>query len=295
MSEQFYKRLTLLSRLFGPWVFALGSRLVAAGYFLFFPGRVAVGMRFYAALYPERGRLYHLLCTWRQFQNFTSVFLDRFLLQADHDIPYTFQGREHLLRALKQKTGGIILMTHMGNWEIAAHLLRRSIPQLRLMLYMGQQAKDQIERLQKKDLQANGIRIVAVDSDGGSPFDLVEGAAFLKSGGFVSMTGDRLWRREQRAVAVRLLERKAYLPEAPHVLALISNAPLYIFFAAGTGPRRYHFSLSAPIHVRAAARSGRRPAIERSAQRYADLIEQQLRRYPFEWYHFEPFLGPEVP
>ena len=294
MREKFYRYLTILAGILGPWALGLGARLVAAGYFLFFPARAAVGMRFYAALYPGRGRLYHLVCTWRQFHNFTSVFMDRFLLQSDHEIRYTFQGREHLLRALQQKRGGIILMSHMGNWEIAAHLLRRSIPQLRLMLYMGQRAKDEIERLQKEDLQANGIRIVAVDRDGGSPFDLVEGAAFLKSGGFVSMTGDRMWRREQRAVPVQLFGRRAHLPEAPHVLALISGTPLYIFFAAGTGPGQYHFSLSAPIHVHATARADRQAAIERSAQRYADLIERQLHQNPFEWYHFETFLGPPL-
>ncbi len=294
MREKFYKALTLASKLFGTWVFVLISRAIAAGYFLFCPGRVAACARFYRALFPDRGRVCHLWCTFRQFQNFTSVFLDRYLLQDGADIRYSFEGREHLLRAMRENRGGILLMSHMGNWEVAAHLLQKSLPDLRLMLYMGQRARDEIERLQKRDLKSSGIRIIAVDQEGGSPFDLLEGVTFLRSGGFISMAGDRVWRSDQRVVPVRMLGQQVHLPEAPHVLALVAGVPLFVFFAAVKGRRTYHFSLSPPIYVQARNREGRRPAISRSAQAYADLIERQVRRTPFEWYHFEPFLGPKI-
>jgi predicted LPLAT superfamily acyltransferase len=45
------------------------------------------------------------------------------------------------------------------------------------------------------------------------------------------------------------------------------------------------------MHVRAASRSDRREAVRRSAQRYADILEQQLRQHPLQWWHFEAFLG----
>lgn len=290
MRRLFYTGLTFLSNILGPWVFVLISRGVAAGYFLFFPARVRVGVRFYRALFPDRGRFFHWVCTWRQFQNFTSVFMDRFLLQTGRDIQYTFEGREYLLEALSRNTGGIILMSHIGNWEIAARLLRRSIPDLPLMLFMGQRAKDEIERLQKKDLKASGIRVLAVDQAAGAPFSLVEGLSFLKTGGFVSLAGDVIWDRNQRTLLVSFLGHHARLPETAHALALVSGAPLFIFFASKKGRGRYHFKISEPIDVRAGSRSRRRQAIERSAQAYAELMAAHLRRFPYEWYHFEPFL-----
>jgi predicted LPLAT superfamily acyltransferase len=158
------------------------------------------------------------------------------------------------------------------------------------MLYMGRRAQEQIERLQKEDLAASGIRIMAADPDSGSAFDLVEGAAFLKSGGFVSMAGDIVWRAEQQAVSVRFLNHTARLPEAPFMLALVSRAPLYIFFATQRGKRRYHFSVSGPVAVTAPSRAQRREAVSRAAQTYADHLEVQVRRNPLEWYHFGPFL-----
>jgi predicted LPLAT superfamily acyltransferase len=294
MRHHFYKILTILSKRFGPWLFALVSRGIAAGYFIFFPKRSAASARFYRVLFPQRTRAYAWWCAWRQFQNFTTVFLDRYLLPDPGAIQFTFEGREHLLAAVAEGRGGILLMSHMGNWEAGARLLRRSIPDLRLMLYMGRRAQEQIERLQKEDLAASGIRILAADEAGGSAFDLVEGAAFLKSGGFVSMAGDIVWRPDRQGLSVRFLDHAARLPEAPFMLALVSRAPLYIFFATRRGPRQYHFSVTGPVAVTAASRDLRRVAVQQAAQTYAAHLEAQVRRNPLEWYHFEPFLGPPV-
>ena len=46
------------------------------------------------------------------------------MLRNLDDITYMPNGRENLLEAKKNKTGGIILMSHMGNWEIATHVLK---------------------------------------------------------------------------------------------------------------------------------------------------------------------------
>lgn len=291
MRERFYRLLTFASRIFGKWLFSWSARVVAAGYFILFPARAVNSVRFYRALFPGRRRLFHWLCAWRQFQGFTSVFLDRYLLQDPAGISFTFEGREYLYQALCEGRGGILLMSHIGNWEAAARLLRRSIPDLRLMLYMGQRARDQIERLQKADLTASGIRILVADQGGASPLDLVEGIGFIKSGGFVSMAGDVIWHPQQRTLEACMLGHAVRLPEAPFMLALVSGAPLYIAFAGKTGPHRYHFSLASPILVQADHRDQRRTAMTHAAQAYVDHIEHQLRRSPYEWYHFEPFLG----
>ncbi|MDL2274804.1 lysophospholipid acyltransferase family protein [Desulfosarcina sp. OttesenSCG-928-G10] len=290
MQHFFYCCLVCVADLFGPWFFALVSRGIAAGYFLLFPVRVRTSVRFYQALFPRCSRFYHLYCTFLQFQNFTSVFLDRFLMQTGRDIPYTFEGEDILREAQKNGKGGILLMSHIGNWEIAAHLLRRALPDLSMMLLMGQRPQDEIERLQKNDLNASGIRVLVVDRETGSPFSLVECLSFLRGGGFVSLSGDTCWQADQHTLPVRFLGQTARLPETPHRLALVSGAPLFIFFASQTRRGHYHFTVSPPLYVRADTREDRHPAICRSAQAYADQMEAHLKTAPFEWYHFEPFL-----
>ena len=76
------------------------------------------------------------------------------------------------------------------------------------------------------------------------------------------------------------------------MLALLTGAPLYIFFASRRGLGRHHFSVSGPMVVAAESRTQRRLAVLQAAQAYADRLADQVRRNPLEWYHFEPFLGP---
>jgi len=290
MRKIFYKFLMALTENLGPWVFKLFAWPIATCFFLFSPLKVAVGVRFYGVLFPNRNRLYHIWCTWRQYHNFTHVFMDRFMTIDSEGITHTSEGWEYLKETVEKQKGAIILMSHMGNWETAAHLLSRKEYGMRLLLYMGIKAKEQIEKMQKESLSKWGVRIVAVDKDGGSPFDILEGIKFLNEGGLVSLTGDRVWSGSERTVAVKFLNHEVFLPVMPHIFALLSKAPLFIFFSFRSGPMSYHFTISEPIYVRASSHSDRQEVIQRSAQKYADHIERSLRLHPLQWYHFEPFL-----
>ncbi|MBT8340455.1 MAG: hypothetical protein HKP58_11925, partial [Desulfatitalea sp.] len=106
MREYFYRWLSFASKFLGPGFFRFIARCIAGGYFVLLPKRTAVSMHFYSALWPGRHRRFYLACAWRQFQNFTSVFLDRHLLQHGKTMTYTFEGRQHLHQALEAGQGG---------------------------------------------------------------------------------------------------------------------------------------------------------------------------------------------
>jgi predicted LPLAT superfamily acyltransferase len=294
MSETFYRITTTISRKTGTWFFRISAWFVATGYFLFCPSQVAVSIRFYKALFPAKSPGYAVWCAWRQYHHFTTVFLDRFLLQDDGELTYTSQGWAYLEKAIDDQTGGIILMSHLGNWEVAARLLKQKRPDIPLLLYMGIRDREQIERIQKESLSQSGIRIIAADPAGGSPFDIIEGIQFLKAGGLVSITGDVVWQANQRTVPATFLGHEIFLPEAPHVLALMSGSPIFILITVRTGDRQYAFSITEPYYVRAKSRSQRPSAIRASVQNYAVRLAQMLEQHPLEWYHFRPFLGRKL-
>jgi predicted LPLAT superfamily acyltransferase len=293
VKDLFYRCLTSLARFFGSWIFLLIAWHVATGYFLLFPRRVAISVRFYRRLFPDRGRLHALRCAWRQYHHFVHVFLDRFHLMEGDELPTTYEGWGHIVAATESGRGGIILMSHVGSWEIAARLLRhhgRNHPRMRLLLYLGAKHREQIERRQKQSVVRSGIRVISVPEGGGSAMDILEGLQFLREGGLVSLTGDRLWSPEQRAVTVRFSGGEARIPEIPFILALLSGAPLLIFFAYRTGEGSYHLVTKPPLSVAAASRAERSKAVVKAAQAYADLLADIVRAHPDEWYHFEPFL-----
>ena len=288
MNTFWYTLLVRIANVCGSWFFAAVARIIATGYYLF-SGRVPESCRFYGALYPDSGRLYQLFCTFRQYQNFTTIHFDKFLQRQAKPVAYTSEGWEHLESVIGRQ-GGVLLMSHLGNWEMAATLLLQRRTDLQLLLYMGVKEKEGVERMQKDELRASGVTIIGADQEGNSPFSAVDGIRVLKSGGVVSMAGDIVWRSDQRRVRVSFLGHDAYLPEAPFVFALVASAPLLVFFAFRTGENRYHFSLSEPIYLQAFSRAERSTAIAEAAQRYADLLERSLKQHPLEWYHFDRFI-----
>ena len=288
MSGFWYKLLTRTASLGGSWLFVVVSRIIAAGFFVF-SRRVPESCRFYATLYPERGKLYHLWCTFNQYQNFTTIHFDRFLARQTQPAAFTQEGWEKL-EAVIGRQGGILLMSHLGNWEMAAMLLKQQKENLPLLLYMGVKEKEGVERMQKDNLRKSGVTIIAADQNDNSPFSAVEGIRFLQAGGLVSMAGDIVWRSDQRKVRVTFLGHDAYLPEAPFIFALVSGAPLFVFFAFRSSKNSYHFTLSDPIPIQSESRRDRAEAIERAAQQYATMLERSLRNHPLEWYHFDRFI-----
>ncbi len=288
MKSVWYTLLEATTRIVGSWFFAVVSKIIAAGYFLF-SKNVRESRRFYRFLYPEKKGFYHSFCTFRQYQNFTTIHFDRFL--ASHGKKTTFQSEGwEKLQAVVHKKGAILLMSHLGNWEIAASILQQQEDKLNLLLYMGIKEKEGVEGLQKERLQEFGVKIIGVERDGGSPFEAVEGIRFLQDGGLVSMTGDIIWREEQRSLQVDFLGGKANIPEAPYVFALVSGAPIFCFFSYRTGKNSYGFSLADPIYINSEQRKDRKRFIRAAAQQYADLLEIQLRAHPLEWYHFDRFV-----
>ena len=286
-----YKIALYLSHRLGVWFFQTFSWCIATGYFFLFPVRVADSLKFYRALFPECNFFYHLYCVWKQFHNFTDVYVHRFIPWVADQAEFMREGWEHLHEAVVKKTGAIVVMSHIGNWELAAQRLnQKGLP---IMLYLGAKHKEQVERIQKDSLAEKGIRIVATDEKEKSPFALLEGINFLREGGIVSMAGDRLW-GEQSYVTVNFLGHEACLPDTPHLFALMTGSPLITFFVFQDAAGIYHIKVSEGRNVIAATRTDRKKAVLESAQAYADDLARFASEHPFEWHHFEPFLGNKI-
>lgn len=288
MNSPYLRLLHGASRLFGPWLFAVVARIIACGFFLF-SGKRSESRRFYQRLVPERSSLYHLRCTFHQYQNFTTIHLDRFLHGLGRQAVVTSEDLERLEAAMA-RGGAILLMSHLGNWEMAATLLKEQKSDLQMLLYMGVKDGEVLEGTQKEELRRRGVTIIGAGQGSNSPFSAVEALRVLERGGLVSMTGDIVWRDDQRQVEVPFLGGRAALPAAPFILAQLSGAPLLVFFAFRIGPNRYQVELSEPIIVDKGARDQRWAAITAAASRYAELLEAALRRHPCQWYHFDRFV-----
>jgi predicted LPLAT superfamily acyltransferase len=139
---------------------------------------------------------------------------------------------------------------------------------------------------------ARGIRIHVATAQDAVPFGGLEALQFMREGGIVSLAGDIVWTDQRSLVPVRLFGREVGLPSGPHLLALVSGAPLFTLFTFRVKRGEHRIILSGPRWVKSASRSERNAAIQASAQEYAAALEEMVRQYPSQWYIFEPFFSP---
>ncbi len=284
MRIAFYTILVFLSRFLGTWILDAGILVVTAGFFILFPGRVKNSIRFFQRVEPDRSFLHYLSLAWKQFQAFSSIFKNRIVLEKG-EVSWESEGMEYLQHALEEGKGAILLMSHYGNWEMAAHLLRNQVEGL--TLFMGEKKDEKLERPQKEHLGKNRVEVVAVPEMENNPFQLIDALTVLKRGEILSLTGDRLRGEDDRSLTVDFLGGKIKVPEGPHLLARLSGAPLLVFFARIREDGGLYFRFYRPCHVPNPGKKEREKVIRESALRYVELLEEQVRESPWNWFHFE--------
>jgi predicted LPLAT superfamily acyltransferase len=281
------KTLTAASVRVGSWLIRFVAWWVATGYFLFRPSRRRSSVGLYHGIFPNRSHAYWLYGAWRQFHSFSSAYGDRVLLYGRGGLTTSTQGGEGLLEAAGKGKGAVIVISHMGSFEIAVQGFQKL--GVKLLLMMGEREAKQVAREQRERLAAGGITIQVTAPQGDSKFGGLEAIQFLRQGGLVSIAGDLVWTDRRSLVPVKFFDREVGFPVAPHVLALVSGAPLFTLFTLRSGKGRHEIIISPPREVKAPCRSERDRVLEASVRDYAHTLETMVRRHPFQWYIFEPF------
>ena len=281
------KTVTRVSLLLGSWPIRFFAWWIATGYFLFRPSRRRSSIQLYQVIFPNRRLWYYLYCTWRQFHSFAASYADRIEIRGNKGVTTAAQGRERIVEAARRGSGGIILTSHLGSYEVAARAFQKL--GLRLLLIMGEKEAKQVARDQREALKARGVHIQVATAQEDSLLGGLEAVKFVREGGFVSLTGDLVWTDQRSLLSVRLFDYEVGFPAGPHLLALVSGAPLFTMFTFRVEKGGHLIMMSPPREVKAPSRSERSAVLQASAQAYASALEEMVRQHPFQWYIFEPF------
>jgi predicted LPLAT superfamily acyltransferase len=279
-----YRLLALTCRVFGYAAVVAIARLIAVFYRLALPRVVASSVEFYGALFPDSTMRRRRSLARAQIRSFTTVFIDRFLLSTGQrdELELTHEGIEEIVAAAREKRPLILWMAHLGNWEIAAHCLKRfEVP---LTLVIGKYENERLEAEQREQLVSHGVRCITVEGE--SNLGVVEVVNALRRGELVAISGDRLYDDRQRPVEVEFLGRTCLVPQGPYVLAGLTGAPIVPAFGLREGKLRYRFIALEPRHVDFSKHEGRTAAIGEAAQSCFDGLTSIAHRYPAQWYNF---------
>ena len=186
-------------------------------------------------------------------------------------------GGEHLLEAVENNRGLIVVTAHTGAWEVAAAMLG-SATQARVMMVMS---KEQDERAAAvhldavKDLPIETIRI------GNHPLDALPVLRHLRDGGVVALQLDRC-QNGQDFFELPFASSSLKVPVGPFALAARAKVPVIPIFCARTSFRRYLVEAFPKIELSGSERTD----LEKAAISAAENLDFFLLRHPTQWFHF---------
>ncbi len=224
--------------------------------------------------------------TWRHFWTFSQVLLDRVYLlgQDGRGIELDAAQPEALAEVVDQGRGCLLLGSHLGSFE-ASRAIKRERPNVPLRLVMDRQQSPAATAF----LEALNPELAAQVLDiGGQPGAGLALLTALEGGSLVALLADRP-RGGEKTVVAEFFGQAARFPAAPHEIAMVTQAPVVLFFGLQRGPGRYEIifeRLPAPARV---ARAERSAEIEKSVQRYAARLEHHARQAPYNWFNFYDF------
>jgi len=190
-------------------------------------------------------------------------------------------GRQ-LRGALDRGRGVIVLTAHIGNWEVGTHHLTQfGVP---VNLVMQANRMSAAERWIMRRRESAGVRIIRI---GTSPSAMLAMREALRRGEIVAAQGDRA--PSDRSLNVTLFGGGFRVPIGPFLLARLNETPLVPAFVIQDGWWRWCSRIGDPIWV--ATSGDQTAALVDAASRYAEVLEQTIRRHPDQWLNFYDVWG----
>lgn len=227
------------------------------------------------AAFPDKGPAEIEAIAIKVFENAGKVAVELVnfpkLNKRNLDRLVTVENIDIFEKALGDGKGAIILTAHFGNWELLAATIR-------LKGYPGAAVGRRIY-FHKFDRYLNELRakvLVRVIDRTDSPRKFLK---VLRSNGILGMLADQDVDSVE-GVFVNFFGRQAYTPTGPAVLAAVSGAQIIPVFIVREG-FRHRFIVERPIEI---ADTGDKEAdIVTNTQRWSDVVESYIRRYPDQW------------
>ncbi|MBU7577769.1 MAG: lipid A biosynthesis acyltransferase [Flavihumibacter sp.] len=256
-------------------------RFVAAWYFLFSRKSTrALNVYFKERLAYSRGKATRAI--YQTYYHFGQTLIDKVAVMAGLNTPFTydFDGEEWLHQMVKDGKGGLLLSAHMGNWEIAGHLLKRLKAPINVVMYDGEQ--EQIKAYLEKVTGGRNMKLIIIREDLGHIFAINEA---LQRNELVCMHADRFL-EGNKTISTQFLGKTANFPAGPFLLAASLQVPVSFVYAFKESNRHYHFFASPPVLYREGAKQER---ILKALQDFVMETEKKVSLYPTQWFNFYDF------
>jgi predicted LPLAT superfamily acyltransferase len=193
---------------------------------------------------------------------------------------YHFDGEENLREIAALKRGGMLLSAHIGNWDIAGHLLKRLDTRIHIVMFDGE--REQIKKYLAGVTGKMSVNIIFIKNDLSHIYEISEA---FKNNELVCMHADRFL-EGNKTITTDFLGESARFPMGPFVLAAKFKVPVSYVFAVKESSRHYHLFAS---KVKNYDGVEKKLVMQQMLDEFAKEMEEKVKQYPEQWFNYYNF------
>jgi len=234
--------------------------------------------------FPKPG-LHH---SFYHFWTFGLALLDKFsvwmgkITRSDVTVHKT----EIVDELIAKKVGGVILISHLGNFEIC-HALSQGRAGMRLTILHHSHHTEKFNTMLERYSGAAHVELVQV-----TELDMSNAIAFsekISRGEFIAIATDRVPISNAGAIVpLSFLGREAQFPSGPFVLAMALQAPILTLHCIKQSGR-YNIYFDYLSRGESVSRRHRQQRLHALMQDYITRLENFCLQAPWQWFNFYPF------
>ena len=196
-----------------------------------------------------------------------------------HKLSFLNDGVENIEKIVADGKGGLLVSAHLGNWEVAGHLLKRVKAKINVLMYDGEaeQVKEYMDQFESN----RSFNIIYIREDLSHIYEMT---AALNRNELICLHADR-FRPGNRVLEHDFLGERAKFPVGPFMLGAKLKAPVCFVFAFKETNFQYHFMAFPAKEYIGIGKDG----MNNMLQDYIDLLEKNIKRFPAQWFNYFDF------
>lgn len=232
--------------------------------------------------FPASGFLKRMAERYLLVLNLGKALIDRAVLGicGESSLDIYFENPDDLKNIKDLNSGFIILMSHVGCWQVVMSALSTLGRPVNLLMHRDNKDID------KHYFEHRGKKV---------PFNIISPELFLggtlemlnalKKDEILCIMGDRVFKQAEMAMQVDFLGSLADFPLSAYKIASSAQKPLIVLYSQKTGPASYSLSIPEIIHI--PRKLGKKTqSYAPFVNRFARSLEKHTELYPYQFFNF---------
>ncbi len=256
-------------------------------YFVLFAPRARKPMYYYFSSIMGYGFFKTVYYLYLNNLIFGKILVDKVVMMAGlpNKFKFDFEGEKHL-HNMAENNGGIIISSHIGNWEIAGHLLERIKKPVHIVMLDAEHRK--IKTLLDSFMTEKRMNFIRIKDDMSHLFRIKEA---LQNNEIVAIHGDRFL-PGSKTLSCNFMGENAEFPTGPFYIAMKYNKPVTFVSAVKETNTQYNLKATKPVlYENSKSILNREKILKQILGDYITELQKTLHNHPEQWFNYYYFWG----